>query len=155
MTRLCPRWSPVLRLRCGRRVVLLALTLAVASWPGMPVAGSVEIITSPDRADIALERPLLRAIFTLRMREWPDGRPVRVFVLPDNHELHDRFSREELGTYPYVLRGVWDRVLYTGTGFAPIVVRTEDEMRRLVSSTPGAIGYVDRAAGAENRSRAP
>jgi hypothetical protein len=77
----------------------------------------------------------------LRVTVWPDGQPVRVFVLPDRAELHDQFVRERLGTYPYVLRSVWDRKVYTGVGLAPVEVRSEAEMAKRVSSTPGAIGY--------------
>ncbi len=44
--------------------------------------------------------------------------------------------------YSYVLRAAWDRMVFTGTGLAPTVVRSEEEMRRRVRETPGAIGYV-------------
>lgn len=110
-------------------------------------APAVEIITSADRNGVAVDRGLLRAAFTMRIRQWPDGRPLRVFVLPDGHPLHDRFCRERLGTYPYVLRNAWDRLVYTGTGFAPITVSSEEEMRRRVQATPGAIGYISSPPG--------
>lgn len=131
-------WS---RHLCGLLLLLVALQAPA-------LAGGVEVITNPDHAAVTLDRSLLRAVFTMRMRQWPDGRPLRVFVFADDHPLHDRFSRELLGTYPYVLRNAWDRVVYTGTGLAPVVVNSEDEMRRRVLGTPGAIGYV---AGADAR----
>lgn len=96
---------------------------------------------------------MVRAIFAIRLREWPDGVPVRVFVLPDSDPLHVEFCREQLGTFPYVLRASWDRLVYTGTGIAPEVVPNEKEMRRRVAMTRGAIGYVsspDPAPNAEN-----
>jgi hypothetical protein len=65
-----------------------------------------------------------------------------VFVLPDGDPLHVEFCREQLGTFPYVLRATWDRLVYTGTGIAPEVVANEKEMRRRVAMTRGAIGYV-------------
>jgi hypothetical protein len=99
------------------------------------------VIVHPDRAGFDPDRRQLRALFTMRVTVWPDGEPARVFVLPDRSELHDQFCRERLGTYPYVLRGVWDRKIYTGVGLAPIEVRSEAEMRQKVLSTPGAIGY--------------
>lgn len=114
-------------------------------------AGSVEIIISRDHANRAPDRAMVRAIFAVRLREWPDGVPVRVFVLPDSDPLHVEFCREQLGTFPYVLRASWDRLVYTGTGIAPEVVANEKEMRQRVTATRGAIGYVsipDRAPGA-------
>lgn len=121
------------------------------AWCVVVRAGSIDIITSRDHADRPLDRAMVRAIFTVRMREWPDGVPVRVFVLPDNDPLHVAFCREQLGTFPYVLRGSWDRLVYTGTGIAPEVVANEKEMRQRVAATRGAIGYVsipDQALGA-------
>ncbi len=132
---------------------LLLLLLACAAAPVAAAAAEspgVEIITSPDRSQVVVDRALLRAIFTMRLRQWPDGQPLRVFVLADSNPLHDRFCREMLGTYPYVLRNSWDRMVYTGTGFAPVTVSSEEEMRRRVQATPGAIGYV-ASPGRESR----
>jgi hypothetical protein len=105
-------------------------------------AQSVEIIVNPALEHFTLDRNLLRAIFTMRLRAWPNGRPVRVFVLPDDNPLSDQFYREHLGMYSYVLRAAWDRMVFTGTGLAPTVVESEEEMREQVRRTPGAIGFV-------------
>ena len=123
----------------------IALLLLATAFPA--ASESVQIITSADRKSVAISRELLQGIFTLRLREWPDGLPVRVFVLPDKDELHRRFARDLLGTHPYVLRNTWDRRVFTGTAFAPVVVESESEMRRWVKSTPGAIGYVLHSSG--------
>lgn len=126
------------------RTTLVALILLVTSLGAAQGAG-VDIITSPDRAAVTLDRALVRAIFSMRLRQWPDGGSVRVFVLPDGHTLHALFCREQLGTYPYVLRSTWDRLVYTGTGVSPEVVGSEKEMLQRVRSTPGAIGYISSA----------
>jgi ABC-type phosphate transport system substrate-binding protein len=123
----------------------LLLTLLTLLTTPVRADDTVEVITHSDRAGILIERPLLRSIFTMRIRQWPDGTPTRVFVLADDSSVHDRFCREQLGTYPYVLRQTWDRLVYTGTGFAPTQVRSEEEMRQRVLVTPGAIGYLGPA----------
>lgn len=104
-------------------------------------ADSVEVITSSDRSMVELDRTLLLALFTMRVRQWPDGRQARVFVLPDDSSLHEQFCRDVLGTYPYVLHNAWERMVYTGTGQSPTVVHSEEEMKDKVRSTSGAIGY--------------
>lgn len=133
-------------------VLLLSLSFA-ASPQDDPVAA--EVIVSPSLATVPLDRSLLRAVFTMRLREWPDGTPVRVFVLPDDDPLSDRFYRERLGMYSYVLRRAWDRMVFTGTGFAPTVVSSEKEMIQRVRSTPGAIGYVRKRESSESRVERP
>ena len=123
---------------------LLAVLLLFASSTAIPLEGGsiVDVIVSPSLASTKLDRSVLRAVFTMRVRQWPDGSPIRVFVLPDDDPLSDRFYRERLGMYSYVLRRAWDRMVFTGTGFAPTVVQSEREMIERVRSTPGAIGYV-------------
>ena len=126
------------------RWLLVACVFAWSSHAPAQGMASVEVIVSPSLAGVPLDRSLLRAIFTMRVREWPDGSPVRVFILPDDDPLSDQFYRQQLGMYSYVLRNAWDRMVFTGTGLAPTVVRSEKEMHELVRKTPGAIGFVRR-----------
>ena len=123
-------------------IAALAASIGLGAQPaGADDQPQTVVIVHPDRSAYDPDRRQLRALFTMRVTVWPDGKPARVFVLPDRSELHDQFCRERLGTYPYVLRGVWDRKIYTGVGLAPIEVRSESEMQQKVLSTPGAIGY--------------
>lgn len=102
-----------------------------------------EIVVNPSLAgeqDIKLNA--LRAIFSMRLRTWPDGTPVRVFVLDDDKDLHVKFAKKRLDIYPHQLRYSWDRLVYSGTGQAPTKVSSEKEMLEKVAATPGAIGYL-------------
>lgn len=125
-----------------RRLALALMLFAFFAAAGTTRAQSAQVILGPGLEEVTLDRDLLRAIFTMRLRAWPNGPPVRVFVLPDSDPVSDRFYREQLGMYSYVLRAAWDRMVFTGTGLAPTIVRSEEEMRERVSTTPGAIGYV-------------
>jgi hypothetical protein len=127
-----------------RRLSIVLLLLASFTAADPVRAQSAQIILGPGLEDVMVDRDLLRAIFTMRLRAWPEGPPIRVFVLPDSDPLSDRFYREQLGMYSYMLRAAWDRMVFTGTGFAPTIVRSEEEMRERVSRTPGAIGYVSK-----------
>ncbi len=121
---------------------LLLLLAAVTPPVHAQSSSAVTVIMAPDRENAELDRRLLLSIYIGRVTIWPDGQPIRVFTLADNHALHQQFCRELLRTYPYVLRTAWDKLVYTGTGFAPITVANEQAMRERVAATPGAIGYV-------------
>jgi hypothetical protein len=140
------------RLRC-----LLAALMLMVSAAAIPQSSAlaVQVIVSPSLANVTLDRSLLRAVFTMRVREWPDGTPIHVFVLPDDNPLSDQFYREQLGMYSYVLRRAWDRMVFTGTGFAPTVVRSEAEMIARVRATPGAIGFVRKRETSQSRPARP
>ncbi len=92
----------------------------------------------------ALTPEMAREIFFMRLNSWPDGSPIHVFVLPDNHPLHVRFTKEVLGVYPFQLRSAWDRLVFSGTGVSPTIVESEEEMRALIKSTPDSIGYTGK-----------
>lgn len=95
-----------------------------------------------DAAPVAtLSRTTLRAIISMRIRQWPDGTPIMVYVLPDRDDRHREFCKEILRVFPYVLRDTWDRLVFTGTGQAPVEIPTQEELIRHVAQTPGAIGY--------------
>lgn len=133
---------------------MLVTLLLLSSQASTEVSDSrVNVIVSPSLTSTKFDRGLLRAVFTMRVRQWPDGLPIRVFVLPDNDPLSDLFYRERLGMYSYVLRRAWDRMVFTGTGLAPTVVQSEREMIERVRSTPGAIGYVSQHETSESDAR--
>jgi hypothetical protein len=116
--------------------------LALASGPDFALANSLRVTVSGVKLPLGyLNREHLREIFFMRLANWPDGTPIHVFVLPDQHPQQVRFAKEVLGVYPYQLRSAWDRMTYSGTGGAPTVVDTEEDMRIHLQSTPGAIGY--------------
>ena len=146
---------PLLGVSHGLAARLILGLLCLLYQPANAMAGSVNILVSPDQANTHLDRTLLRAIFTMRLRQWPDGTAVHVFVLPDHDAATDRFCREQLGTYPYVMRDTWDRMVFTGTGLAPTVVGSEQEMRERIRTTPGAIGYVRGDDTSDSRSLLP
>ena len=91
-----------------------------------------------------MNKNTLRAIFGMRLRTWPDNSPIRVFVLKDDDPTHISFAKKQLSIFPQQLRRAWDRLIYSGTGQAPREVASEEEMRDLVASTTGAIGYIDK-----------
>lgn len=163
------RHSPARR-RVGRtdstlRAWALWLIL-LCGWPAR--ANSEEVVVAVNPATPvgeAIARNTLSAIFGMRLCAWEDGTPIRVFVLPDNHAVHGMFCKQILGVFPHQYRAAWDRLVYSGTGQAPlevaseeemharlagtrgearVVVGSEEEMRARVAGTSGAIGYLSR-----------
>lgn len=109
-----------------------------------------EIVTNIGVHEKVLSVNSLRSIFSMHLKTWPDGTKIRVFVFSDDDQLHQSFSKEKLNVFPYQLRSTWDRLVYSGTGQAPIKVNSAEEMLAKVANTPGAIGYLWRANINEN-----
>lgn len=118
---------------------LLLLVLAKAVLAGE----SAVVIANPDTGLDGISRETVRAIFAMRQRTLPEGAgAAHVFVLADQHPLHEHFAKEILDVYPHQLRLAWDRLVFSGTGQAPNEVSSPVEMRRRVANTPGAVGYL-------------
>jgi hypothetical protein len=88
------------------------LTLLGTAMP-VQAAQSVEVIANPSTTTQSQSLAALRAIFAKRIKQWPDGAPVKVFMLPDKTSSHGAFCKEILRIYPYVLRDIWGRMVYT------------------------------------------
>lgn len=112
-----------------------------------PFAVSAGIIVNPSVEGRSISAASLRNIYTLRQTMWPDRQPIVIFVLPDDHPVHEAFAKEILGLYPYRLRQTWDRLSFSGMASTPIEVKDENEMRARVRATPGAIGYTSKDTG--------
>lgn len=118
--------------------------LLVSSWASVSI--SSDVIAHAGSSPLSLSVANIRHIFFMRVREWPDGTAIKVFVLNDSHDLHKEFSKKRLGVFPYKLRRLWDRNVFSGIGQAPKVVKNEAEMIYRVSNTAGAIGYARKGS---------
>ena len=120
-----------------RVVFLFFIMLTSAS-----VTYAEEVIANSSVNQKVVDRSFLLSTFSMRLNRWPDGTPMRVFVLPDDHELHGTFVKNSLEVFPYQLRSIWDRAVFSGAGRAPTQVEDISEMLEKVSTTRGAIGYI-------------
>ena len=102
----------------------------------------IRIVTHTDIQQSSIDNSTLRAIFFMHLQEWPNGEPVKVFVLRDRNKTHQAFSKGLLGFFPYQLRRNWDKLVFSGTGEAPEEVKSIDKMKSAVAGTPGSIGYI-------------
>lgn len=124
--------------------LVACLLITLGSLICISEADAQEVVVNPGVPRENLSRNALRAILGMRLRTWPDGTPIRVFVLSDESSIHASFAKKKLGIFPHQLRRAWDRLVYSGTGQAPHQVSSAEGMRAAVASTPGAVGYLPK-----------
>lgn len=105
-------------------------------------AEAQQLIVNADVQERNLPQPALRAVFGMRLLEWSDGKPIKVYVLPNDNPLHAEFTKKFLNILPHQLKRAWELLVFSGTGQAPTEVSSPKEMLEKISSTPGAIGYL-------------
>jgi ABC-type phosphate transport system substrate-binding protein len=79
----------------------------------------------------------------MRQVRWANDETIIVYVLPSQHTVHKVFSKDMLHIFPYQLDRIWKKLTFSGLGVSPRIVQSQSELIRAVSSTPGAIGYVE------------
>lgn len=119
-------------------MLLLVLMSQVLSAPTL----SIYPVVNSALTQTSVSRNGLSAIFRMRLRQWQDGSPITVFVLRDNNPLHQHFCKQVLNVFPHQMRRSWNKLVFSGTGQAPVTVASKEEMVDKIASTPGAIGYL-------------
>lgn len=119
-------------------VLLSCLLLSIAN-----ANAAVQVITHNSVELDSLTTTQLRRIYSMRQSVWPNGQPITVYALPKPHLVHQEFSKKTLKIFPYQLDRIWNKLVFSGTGKKPIIVATQAQLLEAVSSTEGAIGYID------------
>ncbi len=105
---------------------------------------SIEIVSNKSLQTKDISINIARAIFSGRMKYWPDGTPVRVVMYKADTNQHRQFCSEILDVYPRQLQRSWDMIIFSGVGEGPMIVKDEVELINKINSIPGAIGYADK-----------
>ncbi len=116
-------------------------TLAIAETSSdfnSPVAA----VINADNQQTAISRNGLSAIFKMRLLQWNDGTPVTVFVLADDNPLHRQFCKQVLHVFPHQMQRIWYKAVFSGSGQTPVTLKSVEEMKKKIATTPGAIGYL-------------
>ncbi|WP_020161055.1 MULTISPECIES: hypothetical protein [Methylobacter] len=137
-SQLRPRLSLILTL-----FVLLLNQFASAAPPVNEQQNIViPVINSTNQQD-SISRNGLSAIFKMRLLRWNDGSAVTVFVLNDDDPLHKQFCKQILNVFPHQMRRNWNKLVFSGSGQAPILVESKTEMIEKIANTPGSVGYLN------------
>ncbi len=113
--------------------------------PETSAADSVAVIAHPSVPDQELNKTKLLDIYSGDIRSWSDGKPVVVMDLKPTGDIKETFYKY-LGKSPSRMKSVWMKRMLSGEGDPPVAVESEAEMLKKVAATPGAIGFVSRAA---------
>ena len=136
-------------LKITRKQAILAIFLCFWLDKGYPESFSakdnpdnVYVIVNSANPQRKISQTGLNAIFNMRLRHWNDESPITVYVLPDENPLHKTFCKQKLHAFLHQLRKGWNRLVFSGTGQAPLTIETKEDMVKRISETPGAIGYL-------------
>lgn len=82
--------------------------------------------------------------FLKKQQAWPNGMQIHPVDLKEGSPLRNEFYSKITGRGTAQMRSYWARQAFTGMSLPPREMSTEEDVRKFVESTPGAIGYVSR-----------
>jgi ABC-type phosphate transport system substrate-binding protein len=116
-------------------LIALSTTLAGAS----PV-----IIANKSLEKEKLDASTVKSVFLGKKVAWDTGGRVMLAVLR-NGPVADDFLKASVDMNASGFNNLWRRLAMTGGGTAPKSFESEEEVRKYVAATPGAVGFVDSA----------
>lgn len=120
-----------------RALALLALT-TTAAFAAPTVIGNKNIAAEK------LDAGTAKAVFLGKKVSWDSGGRVVLAVLKAG-PVADEFLGKSVEMNASAFSNHWRRLAMTGGGTAPKFFEKEEELRKFVAETPGAIGFVDSA----------
>lgn len=127
------------RFLTGVLAFLLFVALESTAFAGIVIIGnpglSMNSITAAGAADI----------FLGKQTTWPDGTKI-VVVDQQDSGLKEAFYNKVVGKTPSQLKAYWAKLVFTGEGIPPKEDPDAKATMEDISSTAGAIGYVNESS---------
>lgn len=100
------------------------------------------VIVHPDNSNTITEEQLKR-IFLGKLKNFEDGSRALVFNQKAETSIRVIFDEKVIKRTPSQMKAYWAKEVFSGKASAPIELASDAEVIDAVTSTPGAIGYID------------
>lgn len=124
-----------------RVCAILALTLFARLS-----CAEVLVVTGVGTPMSELSKSQVSAIFQGRVLSLPVCGRVATIDQSESNHLRDEFYLKVTNMSAAQARAQWAKLYFTGRGVPPHEAADSEEVKRLVNTLPGAIGYIDRSA---------
>ena len=120
------------------------LALAALALAGVSAFAAPALIGNKNVAGEKLDAATLKSVFLGKKVSWDSAGRVTLAVLKTG-PVADAFLQGAVDMNASAFNNHWRRLAMTGGGTAPKSFEKEEDLRKFVSETPGAIGFVDAA----------
>jgi ABC-type phosphate transport system substrate-binding protein len=124
--------------RIGLTVVGLALSVGVGV-----VKADVVAVVSAKNSLTTLSKNQVADIFLGKAVRFPDGTQALPIDQAEGTVARDEFYAKFTGKSVAQLKAHWSKIIFTGRGQPPRAVANSIEIKKLLSQSPNAIGYIE------------
>lgn len=126
-------------MKCQSVTILLTFLLLLGG--SAAAQQTFAVITHPSVGADQLTKSEVADVFLGKMTI-VGGSAVKLFILPPDHAVSQRFFETALQTTANRFHQTWLRNAFSGGGATPSRMGSNAEVIRAVAATPGAIGYI-------------
>ena len=124
---------------------LIALIVLGLAGTGTSAIAAPALIGNKNVAGEKLDAATVKAVFLGKKVAWDGAGRVTLAVLKGG-PVADEFLKGAVDMTASAFNNHWRRLAMTGGGTAPKFFEKEEDLRKFVAETPGAIGFVDTAS---------
>ena len=119
---------------------VLAFVPLASAWADLVV------VANPKSGIDKMSREEVVFVFMGRWRQLPSGIAAQPVDSPTDSPERTAFYRQLVNKSPSEIKAYWSRLIFSGGSRPPVVPDSREEQARILASTPGAIGYLERSA---------
>jgi len=124
---------------------LIALIVLGLAGTGATATAAPALIGNKNVASEKLDAATLKSVLLGKKVAWDGAGRVTLAVLKGG-PVADEFLKGAVDMNASAFNNHWRRLAMTGGGTAPKAFDKEEDLRKFVAETPGAIGFVDAAS---------
>jgi ABC-type phosphate transport system substrate-binding protein len=129
-----------------QRKVLHFCALAALLMLPFSLFADVLVVTGARSASITLSKNQVSDVFLGKVTSLPDGSNATLVDQPESSPLRDEFYLKVANKSTSQAKAHWAKLYFTGRGVPPREASDSGDVKRILNSTPGAIGYIDRSS---------
>ncbi len=122
---------------------LILTILCVGAWANGAL-GQVAVVAHKSVPVDSVSKSELLDLYTGETSIWRDGEPVVIFDLKEKGKTRKTFY-EFLGMASSRIKLIWFKRMLLGEADPPESLKSEQELLQKISTTQGAIGFLDRS----------
>lgn len=127
-----------------RHFSLVGVTLILSLAMSVTAQAQVVVIAGKSVGDMSKDQ--VSDIFLGKSTSIPGGGTAVPVDQPESSPLRDEFYSKVTGKSAAQAKSLWSKLAFTGKGTPPKEVGSSAEVKKTVAGTPGAIGYIEKAA---------
>ena len=101
------------------------------------------VIVHPGNSLEAITKDKLKRIYLGKNKEFPNGLIIAALDQAKESEEKEEFYKKVVGKSLSQVSAYWSRLIFTGKGVPPRVLRNDEEIKSWVASHPESIAYIN------------